>query len=546
MFTVRARHLLIAGWLLSVFTFSPSVFGKYTPEHPEVKQMIDRGLQFLSTYKPADVPGASHTEAGARIIIGYAAHKAGRDESDPLVREGVRIALNTARRPIETPHEFTLYEAVMATLLLVDMDPKAYKSDIEKLITLMLRFQKPHGGWGYYREMVGDTSQTQYAILALWAADRTGASVPAAPMERGLAWLLRTQDLSGGFDYHPEDVGRRSAKDLRHSLAFAGLGTALIAGDFFQFYQGTGETAEDLGLPKAFRRIRKDVKKRVTSIKPEQIEASVRQGMRFLETVSYKRDPMGWHYYQAYAAERFYSFYELSKGFQDPEPAWYDAWVEDFKRGQAGDGSWAHANDKTREGQGVGTAFAILFLVRSTKKAIGEIKQGMTVGGFELPKSTKNAKMTDEGVKGDPIANSLNDMLKMLEDDDAQDINPNEIPPALPLDKDPESRKRQLARLERLARGQTGNNTNAYLARRVAVQTLVQADDLSVVPTLIYALTDPDLKVQKLARDGLRMLSRRFEGFGMSDAAESAEVVREQRRWKEWYLGLVPGYVFVD
>ena len=72
------------------------------------------------------------------------------------------------------------------------------------------------------------------------------------------------------------------------------------------------------------------------------------------------------------------------------------------------------------------------------------------------------------------------------------------------------------------------------------------SDELRVVPALIFGLSDPDESVRKYARDGLRFISRRFEGYGMPDEPTNAQVRQAQRKWRAWYLTMRPGFVFLD
>ena len=103
-------------------------------------------------------------------------------------------------------------------------------------------------------------------------------------------------------------------------------------------------------------------------------------------------------------------------------------------------------------------------------------------------------------------------MLDILEEDGAGDTEGKSIPEDLQLDKDPATRAAQLDRLERLVRG-----SKSWQARRVAARLLGKSDELRVVPALIFALSDPDQPVRRYARDGLRFISRKFDGFGMPD-----------------------------
>jgi len=65
------------------------------------------------------------------------------------------------------------------------------------------------------------------------------------------------------------------------------------------------------------------------------------------------------------------------------------------------------------------------------------------------------------------------------------------------------------------------------------------------VPDLIFALSDPDWRVVKEARDGLRFISRRFEGFALPDRPSDDQKLRAVASWKSWYLSVRPGAEFV-
>ena len=132
-------------------------------------------------------------------------------------------------------------------------------------------------------------------------------------------------------------------------------------------------------------------------------------------------------------------------------------------------------------------------------------------------------------------------MLELLEGDGADDLDGKALADRAVLPTNPVERSAQLDRLERLVRG-----SRSWQARRVSARLLGTSDDLRVVPALIYALSDPDHAVRAYARDGLRFISRKFEGFGMPDEPTNAEIRQAQRKWREWYLTMKPGYVFLD
>jgi hypothetical protein len=76
--------------------------------------------------------------------------------------------------------------------------------------------------------------------------------------------------------------------------------------------------------------------------------------------------------------------------------------------------------------------------------------------------------------------------------------------------------------------------------RIVAARMLARRRNLDDVPTLVYAMTDPDRRVVLAARDGLRFISRRFDGFGLADDFTDRTRYDVIQLWKAWYLSIRP------
>jgi hypothetical protein len=89
-------------------------------------------------------------------------------------------------------------------------------------------------------------------------------------------------------------------------------------------------------------------------------------------------------------------------------------------------------------------------------------------------------------------------------------------------------------RLEQLVRGGEPE------VRLLATRALGRTGDLDYVPTLLYALTDPDRRVVLQARDSLRFISRNFDGFGPPDDFVESQRFEALDAWKKWYLSLRP------
>ena len=124
-------------------------------------------------------------------------------------------------------------------------------------------------------------------------------------------------------------------------------------------------------------------------------------------------------------------------------------------------------------------------------------------------------------------------MLTMI--DDAEQSRLDDLardPTSLVVDQVDEKSGR---RLQQLVRGGEPE------VRLLAVRALGRSGNLDYVPTLIYALTDPEPRIVLEARDGLRFISRRFAGFGPPDEFTEEQRYEAVDAWKHWYRTLRPG-----
>lgn len=430
---MQQRHLIICGLnfifpssafalCLGVLFFGGEASG-YTPESPVVMEMVDRGIAFLE--KPSKARLGTEID-GEHLLVAYTHHKVRQDAEHALVKRGIETALRHAAvamaRGLPTETEIT-YQTSVAILLLIDVDPAKYATQIQGLGRALVAVQKPHGGFGYLNEQLGDTSQTQYCILAMWSLDQAEFEVPKAAMDRAIQWLLRTQDPSGQWGYKGKDSNRVGAlipqdEKRSHSLTVAGAGSVLIGGDFFGLWRGSRETKPDIDdFPPALKEQKNlaELKEKRESFKipPENLMTYIGRSENFLTTQPYRR-PGGdsWHYYYLYTLERYRSFLEVSLGKQEKEPAWYNQVVESLLATQSPDGGWANTQqDRSYSSAPISTAFAVLFLIRSTKKAIGDLSEGTLAGGYELPKSTLNIQVSGTKIKAKPVASSVTDLL---------------------------------------------------------------------------------------------------------------------------------------
>jgi hypothetical protein len=515
----------------------------YTPKSPKVQRMVSDAVRFIEGNH--DSQGGSHySKLGGKCIVGLAIFKHTGRADHPLVQSAVAKCQEACRQgdglpPTAGENEKYNYSLGIAIIFLSDLDSARYKTEINILLNVLLSRQKQNGSWTYpaYKDL-GDTSQTQYAVLALWMARRANIPFPQETIEGACGWLLRTQDPDGTWGYHGKDPGvlgsRVRQQGVRLSIAAAGLSSIYICADMLGFIGGQQERPTRNRLPAALREVGQNRRKRavpVTNfIPPAAMQQSLQDGNDwFAENYAIKA-PVYQHFYM-YALERFMSFREYAERSQNPEPSWYNEGVEYLADTQDSKGQW-----DSSAGAVIDSAFAILFLLRSTKTSLGYTVKvaGRLRGGKLLPVDVSQIAIDSTGQavstkETPPIEN----LLELLEGLSAGDIDTS-IPKQLTLSDDAAERTAQRARLRRLA------VNGAYQARLTAVKTIGRDRDFENVPPLIFALSDPDPRIVRAARDGLRFISRKVNGFGLSDSSSEAQQQKAQASWKAWLRSVKP------
>lgn len=541
------RQLQLIWLLFLIFHFMPCnvLPAQYSPEHPKVQQMVQRAIRFLETTEDRGSRGGEY-ESGGPILMGYTVFKVTGDEEHPLAKSAIGIARQLAQK-INTRNysgeSKIVYEASMAAVLLATVDAVRFKPELNQILTFFAKIQKPHGGFGYLGRPTGDTSQVQYVMLAFWTLHEVGLDVSPSMVENTLRYLLDTTDPSGGWGYQGVvSAGRPVPQDkVSKSLATAGAGALMMGGDILGFYgirKPKGDQEE--GVPDAFVRVdlRDDVRRqrRETTMSRSDLEGALNVAARFQNTTRFSGN---WYYYWRYSQERYESFVEIVENRQEKSPGWYNQGVDELARLQDDSGGWGENRKVDVTPPAVCTSFSILFLIRSTRKAIGELDEGFVFGGSQLPEDVTNVRMLGDRIVSQEET-SMENLLSMLEDDKAGGIEVGLLSENLQLSTDPAQRKEQIARLSRLIL------SGDYKARQIAARLLGRTDDLTVAPDLIYALTDPNDLVPMIAEESLRLLSRRLNAGQLEENPTQAERSAAEAFWKDWYLGLHPEYIFID
>lgn len=525
--TVVLRLVVVPMFLFAVFAVPAAT--AVTPESPEVRALIDRGLKSLD--------GHTEPRLGGLCLIALAFIKDGASPDNPHVVAALEACRNTTAAQARNTD---VYSNGLALIFLCELDSATHRDLISRFAGAMKARQKGNGAWGYESYRTGDTSQTQYAALSFWELLQVGQAPPVEKVDACLNWLLRTQDPSGAWGYQGKDPGEFKPVEQRKvslSMLAAGLGSTMIFGnvlgltkprDAFEPQQAVGE--ETLSVLKRAEPEGKKIMRTLsgTRVDRERLLNAISSGQSWFDKnfSAEKIAEAEYPSYMLYSLERYKSFEELLSGDVVEEPEWYQMGYSYLKSRELEGGGW-----KGKSGQPCSTAFAVLFLLRSTQKSIkANMGQGTLVGGRGLSANLSRMKMRAGRLVTEERPTEIDQFLTMLDGDGSADLEAlvND-PMALQVSNVGPNETRRLQQLVK---------SGPPSGRILAVRALSKMRNLDFAPTLIYALTDPDKRVVREARDGLRFMSRRFEGFGLIDNFSESERYAAIDKWKTWY-GLV-------
>ncbi len=203
----------------------------------EVKQAIDRGKKFLLKEQAQDGswPADADVRTGITSLSLLALLNSGMSPQDPAVRRGLQY-LRT-RSPDDTAGH---YETYQVSLMIMALSAARDKSDTFRIADLAQRLEGGQitagnpGAWSYSlkngRQMGGDQSNTQFAILGLREAVEAGAAVSRQTWELSRDYWERNQNFDGGWGYEVGGVSDIASKPpSRGSMTVAGVASLSIA-----------------------------------------------------------------------------------------------------------------------------------------------------------------------------------------------------------------------------------------------------------------------------------------------------------------------------
>jgi hypothetical protein len=186
-----------------------------------VENAIDSGIEFLGRISQDKStgrwPGHPEYGTGQTALATLALLNCGVPPND----RGVQKALEVLRFQAPTK----TYEAALQIMVLATAEPARDRASIQRNVEWLVAAQNASGGWSYSQAPAApDESNSQFALLGLWEAQRAGVDVPIDAFRRSAEYWSKQQRGDGGWGYR---FGGLSTG----SMTCAGIASMLITED---------------------------------------------------------------------------------------------------------------------------------------------------------------------------------------------------------------------------------------------------------------------------------------------------------------------------
>ena len=148
------RRNCLLGLICSITLLSQPLLVAQGPNSPRVKAIVEKGITFLE----GDLTGYDQMKTtGGPVIVGLAVYKyhdvygVSGGKNHPKVVKAKANAVDIAQTVTNASYngEKKYYQAGIAAILLLEVDPDAYRPQIAALIKAIEAGQKENGSWGY-------------------------------------------------------------------------------------------------------------------------------------------------------------------------------------------------------------------------------------------------------------------------------------------------------------------------------------------------------------------------------------------------------------
>ncbi len=212
-----------------------------TPE--TVQNSIDRSVAFLLSGQKDDGGWDDYPDypGGVTSLVILALLNAGLPPDHPRVAAGLNYSRQ--RVPEKT------YSVALQSMAFCAANPNKYAAEIQRNTEWLVAAQATDGSWSYGERGGGngDPSNTQFALLALYEAQRAGAQLSPddwkAVYSRSKRYWLNIRNKDGSFPYNAG-----GGRDVRGSMTCAGIASLVIVGSQLEDSEATAdETIECCG-----------------------------------------------------------------------------------------------------------------------------------------------------------------------------------------------------------------------------------------------------------------------------------------------------------
>ena len=482
-----------------------------------------------------------------QTLVAYAMLKAGAGRDSKHVSAGIATALQRAHSTGYSGYNHIYLCGIDAMLLADSKEPGATDS-IQSIVNYVQSAQKADGSWSDRQSEPGDVSMTQYGMLTLWAAQRVGCNVAGAAVDRAGAWLMQSGNSDGGWPYRPgtnQGPGRGSST---HNMTMAAAGSLSIARILLHGDREATKSMGEFGEPKKKygvleRKIEEeDVEESTASnienYKPKTSARALDQRVdRSFDWIDTRFTPVN------RAEHRIYFYYALERAavLNQRSDDWYTQYGDGLLTLQEDDGRF-----NTHSGPEIGTAFAILFLMRSTEQIMESYGRGRMRGARDL-----QALLDPDSKNIRKDIGPLDDLLNALEGQDfaSLDISTDDLVEKIQYG----SRDELIGQADKLKI--LMQHPDAH-KRQIAFWALGRTADFHLIPLMLQGLKDPNIDVNVEAIQGLRNIARRPNGFGLTlnplghlpkDTDETTRVAEANKwrtkcstTWIKWYRNVRP------
>ncbi len=213
------KHLAFGVLIFSLLSVTRNVFSREIFGSDKIEEAVEYGLNYFRKRLDAGImpgDGAFRNDVGITALVGMAFLSSGSTPLEgpdakyaarcvDLILEKARpngiLAGNSAsEQGIAYAHGFAM--TFLAECLGMSEQDEVIRSVLEKAILRIVEAQGENGGWRYsFFPGEEDVSVTACHLTALRACRNAGLSIPAETVENGINYLLRCQNLDGGFRY---------------------------------------------------------------------------------------------------------------------------------------------------------------------------------------------------------------------------------------------------------------------------------------------------------------------------------------------------------